>query len=417
MTSSPLARRGVLAALTAIAAAAFFLIAFTADSARAATSGSVVISIPSGKAGKVSAIAPAKVEKRFGKKGAKISASATGGTFGDTYGSGLQAAGGIKLTNGKRSLQIRGLRLSVNKDLAVVRGNIAGAKNIVVFTAPGTGTFGTDPKSMKFSGGKLVFPGSVAKKVKNRLRLKKAPTGLLGSLNVKAALLDQYDAQCGVPVNSVVDTSWTDATALPTLSSPATISATGSLPWGFKSSFRGYVNGVMIGDGSDPARSAKAMQALDGAVETAPDSFGASFAFPVSGGEFAKNESADPADDQAVINTTGTALICNSTHMFWVSITDPTIVIDGANSRIVATISENINGGGMFGAAGPWETPQRVDLATLDLSAVTPTYGSGTVTWSAIPATLSATASPFATYPQGPGPVALDPVTVTVTTG
>ena len=95
---------------------------------------------------------------------------------------------------------------------------------------------------------------------------------------------------------------------------------------------------------------------------------------------------------------------------------DPTVVIDGANSRIVATISENINGGGLFGPVGAWETPQRVDLADLDLSGVTPTYGTGTVTWSAVPATLSESASPFATYPQGPGPVALDPITVTVST-
>ena len=107
-------------------------------------------------------------------------------------------------------------------------------------------------------------------------------------------------------------------------------------------------------------------------------------------------------------------MFCKPGHGLWVSITDPTVVIDGANSRIVATVSENL-----YGAPpnhGAWETPQRVDLADLDLTGITPTYGTGTVTWSAVPATLSESASPFATYPQGPGPVALDPITVTVST-
>jgi hypothetical protein len=201
--------------------------------------------------------------------------------------------------------------------------------------------------------------------------------------------------------------SWPAASALPTLGAPTQTTAPTSFSWGFKASFRGYVYGTMTAGGKGD----NALQALDGSSRSGfPLDPTRGFAFPVSDGQHAAN-GAGLADDQSVINGTGTALFCNSEHSFWASISDPTIVIDGENSRIVATISQNINGNGMFGELGPWQTPQRVDLADLDLGAVTPVESEAGITYTNIPVSLSASAAPFATYPAG---TALDTLTVTV---
>jgi hypothetical protein len=96
-----------------------------------------------------------------------------------------------------------------------------------------------------------------------------------------------------------------------------------------------------------------------------------------------------------------------------VALSNPTIVIDGAHSRIVADLSQNTNGNGFSPVPGPWQTTQRVDLADLDLSGIDPSYGSGSVTWSAIPAKLSPDAAPFGNLAEG---TALDPITVSLET-
>jgi|GEM_PF-1145048 len=244
---------------------------------------------------------------------------------------------------------------------------------------------------------------------------------------------DQYNAECGVPVAGISDNSWFDASALPALASPVSATSAGGIKWGLVSGFRGYVYGVMAGTGSDeapqPNLGAQALQALNGASrfpDTPPGSFDPTrgFKFPVRSGEYAQNDAGSTADDQAVLNGSGTALFCNFKHGFWVSISNPTVVIDGAHSRIVADISQNTNGtlntnGNPVPSAnpGPWQTTQRVDLADLDLSGVSPTYGAGTVEWANVPVTLSEDASPFATYSSTPdSPKVLDPITVSLET-
>ncbi|MDQ5894035.1 MAG: hypothetical protein QG596_296 [Actinomycetota bacterium] len=407
--SSPLfARRRIPAALTAFAVAFLFIAGFNQGSASAAdvTTGNVAITIPSGKAGMVSAVKPAKLAKRIGKKGAKVTSTVSEGTF-DTKAS-ARVAGGIRFANGKRKVTITSLNVAVYGKRAVISGKLGG-KKMNVFNAFGTSTLETANGLARLSGGKLSFTKAAAGKLRNSLKLKKSPTGRIGGLyvNVKTTFSDQYTEQCGVPVSSRALNSWPEASALPTLGSPTATTAPTSFNWGFRASFRGYVYGTMTAGG----KADQALQPLDGATRTFPP-FDPTrgFAFPVSGGQHAAN-GAGAADDQAVINGTGTALFCNSEHSFWASISDPTIVIDGVNSRIVATISQNINGNGMFGELGPWQTPQRVDLADLDLAAITPVESEAGITYTDIPASLSESAAPFATYPAG---TTLDPITVTV---
>jgi len=423
MSSSPTARRGVTTALTVFAAAIILFLGFAHGSANAAvvTEGSAVVTINSLSSAKASAIAPA-TGKKVGKKGVKATAPVKSlNILGSTAKVGL--GGGVKLSNGKRSVRITGFSLAIEGNLTVVRGKLGG-RNLVIFTASGKATVDKDANKVKLTGAKLKFPPSVAKTVKKKLKLKKAPTGKIGVLTVNASnttvdpcvanpeaegcpIVDPYFEQCGIEATSRVKDFWAPATALPAATGSVPTTGPASINWGFRSAFRGYVYGTMASEGKGDS----ALQALGGASR-----FGSEmdptrgFSFPVTNG-FYKANTGDTADDQAVVNGSGTALFCNNVHGFWAAITDPTVVIDGANSRIVATISENLNG-----QAGPLHTAVRVDLAKLDLTGVTPAYGTGTVTWTAVPATLSDSASPFATYPQGPGPVALEPITVTVST-
>lgn len=392
MSSPFVVRRGSLTALTVFATAVLFFVGFASGSASAAevTKGSVIVTIPSGKAGKVSAISPAKVTRRFARKGAKVSTAARGGTFGEKVATGLQAAGGLKLANGKRSVKITGLKLAIDKRLAVVRGNVAGKKNIVIFTAAGKGTLGADPAIAKFTGGKLKFPPSVAKVVKNRLKLKKAPTGKLGTLFVNASktetdpcvvnpdadgcpVTDPYLAECGVSATSKTVGSLPVAAPLPVLSGGKPTVSPDAIHWGVRSDFRAYV--IFGANGS--------LKVVDGASTVGGPPVISSFSFPATGGEYAINNAMNSGDDQLVLNGSGTALFCATGHEFRVAISNPTLVIDGENSRIIADVDSNLT--------GVWTPTQRIDLASLDLDGITPAYNkSGTeVTWGDVPASLT----------------------------
>ncbi len=405
MNASLFARRGLVAAFAATAVALLFLVGMNPGSAKAdVTTGKAFITINSGKAGFVSAVKPAKVAKRIGKKGARVSSTVSDGMFGST--ASALVAGGVRFASGKRKVTVIGLRANVAGRKTTLTGVLAG-KRIKVFNAFGAATIDEATGKARLSGGKLHLTKAAAGTIRKVLKLKKAPKGQLGGLfiTINTTYVDQYNDQCGVGVASRAIDSWPDATALPTLTGATAITSPTSINWGFKASFRGYVYGTMTAGG----KSDKALQPLDGASRTMPP-FDPTrgFSFPVSGGQHAAN-AAGLADDQAVINGTGTALFCNSEHSFWASISDPTIVIDGENSRIVATVSQNINGNGMFGELGPWQAPQRVDLA--DLGVVVPTENDGKLTYTDIPVSLSSSVAPFATYPAG---TALDPISVTV---
>jgi len=414
MSSSLTARRGATAALAVFAASVLFLVGMAQGSANAATvtKGSAVIEINSPKSAKASAIAPAK-GKKVGRKGVRATAPVKSlSIIGSTAKVGL--GGGIKLSSGKRSVKITGFSLAISKNLTVVRGKLGG-KSIVVFTANGKAKVNPTANTVKLNGAKLKLPASVAKKVKKKLKLKKAPTAKIGTLSVKASktgttpvdpcvanpkskgcnpvdpcvahpdadgcppvtVTDPYLAECNVAATSKVTGSLPAAAALPTLADPETTTGPSSIDWGVKSSFRSYI--IYGAQGS--------LHALDGAATTGSLPVFSGFEFPVSDGRYSDNGTTDDLrDDKAVINTRGTALFCATAHKFRVAISDPTIVIDGDNSRIIATVDTNLT--------GVWTEPQRIDLATLDLSKVTQDPGavSGSkIDWGALAASFTQT--------------------------
>ncbi|WP_062385166.1 HtaA domain-containing protein [Demequina iriomotensis] len=142
-----------------------------------------------------------------------------------------------------------------------------------------------------------------------------------------------------------------------------------SLVWGVKSSFRSYIAGAGTISVSSPATD-------DGAATT----------FPFTAGDEASGAFAGAV----IFDAHGGAL-----HL---EIADPSVSVSGTTGTLSATV------GG---------TP--IPVATLDLSGVAPTVASGLVTFTGVPAVLTAQgAAAFVSYPTG---TAMDPVTFSLPAG
>ncbi|WP_433792602.1 HtaA domain-containing protein [Actinoplanes sp. CA-252034] len=162
--------------------------------------------------------------------------------------------------------------------------------------------------------------------------------------------------------------------------------AGGSLDWGFKASFRAYVG---AGNGNPPiATSNGASRNADG-----------TFDFPATGGTY------DAAAGTATVSYGGTVVFSYPLHMFEITVSNPTLVVDGdGTGSLRADVDLVANNG---------TTESHLDqteVATLVTTA--PTVTDGDVSFNALAATLTASgASAFAGFYQ-PG-TALDPVTAT----
>lgn len=308
-----------------------------------------------------------------------------------------------------------GLQLKVGSDSTAISGKL-GKEQLVLFRAKGAAT--VDASSIELDGGRLSLTGAAAEALREALGLEKLSDGKLGSADVDARidaavqvpapapkaqggakppqpLVDPYAAQCPVPAgaNPAFGSAPTDPGPLaaePTLASPQAV-ADGPADWGFKTSFRNYVTGTQ-----EPG-SAGSISALEGAT----DNGGGSFRFS-GDGEYVRKPTA--GNDQLVFDGEGALLFCKKAHAFHVAIKNPTVIVDGANSRIVASVGLN--------RAGTWGGFKRAAIAALDLTGLRPTYSADgkTATWTAVPAKLTADgAAVTGLYPAG---TALDPITV-----
>lgn len=406
MSSSIHAPRGLMAAFAVFVAAAMLLVGFAPGSASAAdvTTGNANFNIASGKAGRVVAVQPARVAKRLGR-GARVTAAVRNGRV--AVNASARLAGGIRFVNGKRRVAVNGLTIALNSKRAVVRGRI-GARTINVFNVAGRPTINRNARTVRLAGGRLSLTNVAAAQLRRVLRLNRAPRGRIGSFGINfrvtsndpvdpcianpnaegcepvdpcvanpdaegCPIVDPYLAQCNVAATSKVPGTLPGAAPLPVLSGAKPIVGPAAFDWGFKQSFRSYI--VFGASGS--------LQALDGATTVGGPPIISAFSFPAGAGQYAANDPLDMTDDQAVINGSGTALLCATGHEFRVAISNPTIVIDGENSRIVADIDTNLT--------NVWTPAQRVDLAKLHLDGITPFYNkSGSeVNWGEIEATFT----------------------------
>jgi hypothetical protein len=414
-------------ATLALATVALSTAALTGTAAAAPGSGEVTLTLKGG------------AESSLLRKGVKVTYSARAGKTGATKRAARKGRNGVTRkvslpivdvdlltatieTGGALSFARKGdkafatdLRLEVDSASAAISGEL-GKERLVLFRLKGAAT--VDASSIKLDGAKLSLTGAAADALREALGLEKLSGGKLGSADVDAKvnaaapvptpvqidqgglkppqpLVDPYAAQCPIPAgaNPAFGSAPTDPGPLaaePTLASPQAV-ADGPADWGFKTSFRNYVTGTQ-----EPG-SAGSISALEGTT----DNGGGSFRFS-GDGEYVRKPTA--GNDQLVLDGEGAILFCKKAHSFHVVIKDPTVIIDGASSRIVADVGLN--------RAGTWGGFKRAAIASLDLTGLRPTYSADgkTATWAAVPAKLTADgAAVTGLYPAGTG---LDPITV-----
>lgn len=209
----------------------------------------------------------------------------------------------------------------------------------------------------------------------------------LNPVSVEATLDRPLLAQCGVDAGTVEAPPAVDFTlaALPTLNDPVVRSGQniGTINWGFRRATRGTV-----------AAPGGLFLPLDGATEGFPGSMGGGaslpptggigkfFRFPIASYEYDAGLSEDVTDDRLIATSNATVGLCKpktSSGNYAVVLSKPTLIIDGANSRVVANAYSFAGPFGGGGAAG-W-TGGRVDLVALDPSGVEVTSGVSTRRW------------------------------------
>lgn len=368
--------KGYLAAafLTVLSLALLASAAPASQASAAGPTGSFSMTLGYGNAGKalkkagvkISALAPATGKNLSGKR-VRISGLAVGSIANSL----LSLRGGMRFSKGKRKLVVR--NLSVTESGRIIA--TASGKRLPFFLPGLTPEMDESTGTLTLSGPKLRLTGGSAGLIRSKLGVKRLPAGQVGGMSgtVNIPIEDPFLAECGVGATSRVVGNLPAPAPLPTLSNAKELVGPESLGWGFKSSFRSYI--IFGASGS--------LQAVEPAVVQGGVPVANGFDFPIEGGQYAANDPVDTSDDQAVIPGTGTALLCATGHNFRVAVSNPTVVIDGENSRIVADVDTNLS--------GVWTPTQRVDLADLDVSGATPFFNrSGSeVSWGELPATFT----------------------------
>lgn len=331
----------------------------------------------------------------------------------------LGSPGVLTFAKGGDEVSISDLEVRVGAKGTAVSGKLGG-KSLTVFRAEGAPT--TDTTSVKLSNAKLSLTGKAARELRDRFDNDRISAGRIGSAAVSAAvtppakpaepakkiddggLVDPYPyaSQCPIPVGKpgTGPGHIGGFASSPLFDVDQEVSGT-SIEWGFKQDFRNYVlpSGSLLAVEGATAHPAGANMSVVGSF----------FEFPMDG-TYEAGGKPNGAGDKLVADGTGAMLFCMPSHGFDIVFKNPTVTLDGDNSRITADVGTNVN--------GQWYPFQRADIAELDLGAATRniTDGGHTIEWEDIPATLTADGSQAAAlsafYPAG---TPLDPVTVKTT--
>jgi Tol biopolymer transport system component len=323
--------------------------------------------------------------------------------------------GGLRLRAGGQAKTLRALRAVVRADRLALSARLAGKRRTFFAAALPARRLQLDRAAGRLSLSRtpLALTRAGARVLRAALGVKRVAAGAFGRVGLAAAVKrsgptpgptpPQVDPPSNPPADPPVDPYAFCPVAAgaapgtpeqpgapaagPALSSPQAI-AGGSVDWGFRSSFRNYVSG---GNGNPPI-------GTQGGAAINPDG---SFAFPIDAGQIEAG-----SEPRAIFEGKGSAVFCYPSHFFRIAMLNPTVTIDGPQSRLTIDVASNVSGT----EYGPW----RSDLAALDVSAVEPEYSNDgqTVTWSDVPATLTAdgAAAFVGFYAAGE---ALDPLTVT----
>jgi len=320
----------------------------------------------------------------------------------------LHTSGKLTLANGKRSATLRDVIVQSAGQETAVSAKL-GKRRLIVFRAQDKAEIGKS--SARLSKAPLSLTGKGADALAQRLDLDSLAGGRVGTLGFAATLpaaaaaksqpeekkpapegiVDPYASQCALSVTEKVSGTAPGPDSPPSLTGPVSLSG-GKIDWGFKSSFRSYV--VFSGGALVPIAPATVLNPPLPAPQTG------SFRFPAGGGSYVVNDPGDSSDDQAIVNGAGEIVLCNAPHDFRIVLSNPTVTIDGGDSRLTVDVDTNMS--------GVWTPTQRVDLATLDADGVSPFYNEDakTVTWSGLPVALTEAGKQALDLcnPMNPGP-------------
>lgn len=310
-------------------------------------------------------------------------------------GASATARGALVLRNGKRAARLRNFAFEAGGKRTAVTAKLGKAR-FAFFRA--TGKLTTAAGAATLRNARLFLTRKGAAKLRRRLGLDELKAGRSGRLSLDAALeppsvtpvpaaskpaakpatppvIDPYAAQCGLPATSEAQGNVTPAAPAPALSGALSASG-GTIGWGFRLSFREYV--ATIAGGSATAIAPATLVA----PPPTPVQVG-TFKFPASAGKYLANTS-DPGDDQAVIDGDGEAVFCafHKGKGFRITLSNPTVILDGGDSRLVADVATNMT--------GTITRAQRVDVATIEPGDAEIAYDEGprTVSWEAMPTQL-----------------------------
>lgn len=289
--------------------------------------------------------------------------------------------GALSFRKGKREVTLTGIHFDF---AAGTLNGLLGGRQTAVFKF---GSAQLDPASGSVRLGEAVlrFTPEAAKVVRTRLGLPRAlrhnGVGMLwlGAQQTGSHRIDPEPTKPAPVVRPVVS---------------------GAIDWGFKASWRAYVL---------TAPPAGSQEVLDGATATGPlTSPATTYGFPGTGGSLTAVPGG--AVDSLTLASEGAVKWAKPGHgINEVRFFDLEIEIGSSGSWLVGDVKTEI---------GPPAESDDVRIAELDTAAVTPQWssGNGTVTLSAVPATLTAegAASFSGFYEAG---TELDPVTITAELG
>jgi hypothetical protein len=443
MSSDQSSKSRAARALIALAALALAISMSTGSALALPASGEVSLSLKTGAEGSlprqgVKATYTAKAGKTGATKRVSTSKKGKGGSAVvlpivdvEMLGAAtIRTDGAVVLSAKGHTARLKNLTLQIAGKKTAISAKL-GKKTLIFFRAEGEPVI--DKASLKLSKAPLSLTEKGAKALAEQLDLDRLSAGKSGSVDVDASftaaplapaadnkqpeqpgskeIVDPYAQQCALKVKSETPGSAAGPAAAPTLSSPAALNG-GKIEWGLSESLRFYV--VQISGGAlVPIAPAEVLD------PPAPPALPVgSFRFPAGSGSYAINTPEDSGDDQAIVNGQGEVVLCNSPHGFRVTLSNPTVTIDGEDSRLTVDIDTNMS--------GFWTPTQRVDLAALDLDGASPFYNENakTVTWSGVPVTLTAAGEQALQLcdPHAPGPCdyeegdSLDPLTVVAST-
>lgn len=372
-------------ALTALAAVAMLAALFAVPAGAASGSGGAVIAAADHSKGRTLSGQGVKLLAGNGASAADGKLTLPIGELDPGSQASAKSSGELRFKKGKKSVSLTGVHFNVSA--GSLDGSLGGTE-MAVFKYGATATVNNVAGSIALSEGSLRLTGDAAKALKQKL-------GLAKTLK-----------------SNGVGMLWIAAQAFPTHAAAQPV-VSGSANWGVLASWRKYVLGN-FGPGSVGTITTGGGATANGTLTE--DS--AYFSFPATGGSYQKGLFG--AADKLTLNTAGSVTFAKPGHcIVKVEFSGVEVKIDGADSSISLDSEYDIDSPPTC-TNNPAVASTDVLFAKLDLSGVVPSNSPDgkTVTWSTIPATL--TAAGGTAWGAGPPYVAgkvLDPLSISVGLG